>query len=100
MSKRDELQEKLDDAKLLKEGIDRRRDQVATYLKKYLTPEEFEDYEHFVKYKSKLTLEVQEIDDQYALGEEQLKALQRSMTCSSAWLTHCGWKWIDMYLPK
>lgn len=84
VSKQEELMEKLDDAKSLKEGIDRRKKQVAKYLTKYLTTEEFADYEHFVKMKSKLTLEVQEIEDHVSLGQEQLMALRRSMTCSTA----------------
>jgi len=78
-SKRDRLSDKLNDAKDLKEGIDRRSQQVATYLQKYLTPEEFSDYEHFVKMKSKLTIDQQELDDKIKLGEEQLEALQKSM---------------------
>ncbi len=84
MSKRDELTSKLEDAKLLKEGIDRRSNQVATYLKKYLSAEEYADYQHFIAMKSKLKMDQQEIDDKMMLGEEQLRALQRSMNSSLA----------------
>ena len=81
---RDQIQEKHDDAKSLKEGIDRRSKQVAVYLKKYLTSEEYADYEYFIKMKSKLTMESQEIEDKIKLGEEQLKELRKSMTSSES----------------
>ena len=76
--------EKLDDAKLLKGGIDRRRTTVNAYLKKYLNDAEFSDYQHFTRMKSKLSLELQEIDDQISLGEEQLSAVRKSMSYSHA----------------
>jgi protein Shroom len=79
LSKRDKLSEQHEDAKKLKEGIDRRSEQVAVYLHKDLTEEEFADYEVFVKMKSKLIMEEQEIEDKIVLGEEQLKALSKSM---------------------
>ncbi|XP_064636059.1 uncharacterized protein LOC135493098 [Lineus longissimus] len=79
ISKRDKLSEQHEDAKKLKEGIDKRSKQVATYLRKDLTDEEFADYEVFVKMKSKLIMEEQEIEDKIILGEEQLKALSKSM---------------------
>ena len=82
-AKRDELQEKLEDAKQLKEGIDRRSNQVAGFLKKYLEEQEFEDYEHFIKMKSKLTVDQQDIEDKLKLGEEQLSALRKSLTQST-----------------
>ncbi len=84
MSSRDQIQEKHEDAKSLKEGIDRRSKQVAVYLRKYLTSEEYADYEHFIKMKSKLTMESQEIEDKIKLGEEQLTELKKSMTSSQS----------------
>ncbi len=84
INKRDEIKEKHEDAKLLKEGIDRRSKQVAIYLKKYLTSEEYADYEYFIKMKSKLSMDAQEIDDRIKLGEEQLRELRRSMTSSQS----------------
>ena len=83
-STRDQIQEKHEDAKSLKEGIDRRSKQVAVYLKKYLTGDEYADYEYFIKMKSKLTMETQDIEDKIKLGEEQLKELQKSMTSSQS----------------
>ena len=82
LAKRDELLEKLDDAKALKEGIDRRSKQVSVILKKQLTEAEYEDYEYFIKLKSKLTMDQQEITDKLKLGEEQLSALRKSMNQS------------------
>ena len=78
------MSEKHGDAKSLKEGIDRRSRQVATYLKTCLTEDEFTDYEYFIQMKSKLKMEKQEIEDKIKLGEEQLKALQKSLNISEA----------------
>ena len=82
--KRDELSEKHDDAKQLKEGIDRRSHQVATFLRRHLLADEFTDYEHFIKMKCKLMIEQQEIEDKIKLGREQLTALQESIAESNA----------------
>ena len=82
MAKRDELLEKLDDAKLLKEGIDRRSDHVAAALQRRLQPSEYGDYEHFIKMKSKLTVDHQDIEDKLRLGEEQLIALRKTLSTS------------------
>jgi protein Shroom len=78
-AKRDELHAKHEDAKDLKEGIDRRSQQVASFLRKYLTQDEFTDYEYFIKMKSQLTIEQQEIEDRIKQSEEQLTALHQSM---------------------
>ncbi|ELU03935.1 hypothetical protein CAPTEDRAFT_173104 [Capitella teleta] len=78
-AKRDELHAKHEDAKDIKEGIDRRSQQVAAFLTKYLTAEEFTDYEDFIKMKLQLTIEFQEIDDRVKQSEEQLKALKHNM---------------------
>jgi protein Shroom len=78
-AKRDELSGKHEDAKQLKEGIDRRSHLVASYLRKYLSEEEFGDYEYFIQMKSKLNMDSQEIEDKIKLGEEQLLALRRSI---------------------
>ena len=78
------MSEKHEDAKMLKEGIDRRSRQVAASLKVCLTEDEFTDYEYFIQMKSKLNMEKQEIEDKLKLGEEQLKALQNSLDISEA----------------
>lgn len=99
VAKRDELHAKHEDAKDLKEGIDRRSQQVATYLRKYFTADEFTDYEYFIKMKSQLTIEKQEIEDRMKQGEEQLEALRKSMGDSSCWFTlHANQTWLDSFL--
>ena len=77
--KRDGCHEKLDDAKQLKDGIDHRGHQVASYLRQYLTTDEFQDYEFFVKIKSKLNMDLQEIEEKIKMGDEQLAALKKSI---------------------
>jgi len=77
--KRDKLMEQLEEAKRLKENIDRRSRQVANLLTKYLTQNEFADYSHFVTMKAKLVIDQREIDDKIKLGEEQLAALKETL---------------------
>jgi len=81
--KRSKLLDQLDEAKRLKESIDRRSLNVSQFLANYLNEESYEDYQHFVKMKSKLIMDSREISDKIKLGEEQIKALQESMTQSS-----------------
>jgi len=81
-SKRDKLREQLDEAKILKENIDRRSLQVSTFLHKYLTADDYADYLHFVKMKAKLIIDAREIDEKIKLGEEQMLALQDTSTSS------------------
>jgi len=83
-SKRDKLKEQLEEAKVLKESIDRRSAQVSQFLQKYLSSEEFADYLHFVKMKAKLIIDSREIDDKIKLGEEQMCALQETLCTSSS----------------
>ena len=77
--KRDKLLEQLEEAKRLKENIDRRSRQVANLLSKYLSPDEFEDYTHFVTMKAKLVMDQRELEDKIKLGEEQLSALKEAL---------------------
>lgn len=77
-AKRNKLSEQHQEAKHLKESIDRRSQQVSTFLRKYLREEEYADYDHFVKMKSKLLIDVREIDEKIKLGEEQLAALRNN----------------------
>nr|CAG4638686.1 EOG090X0BVS [Cyclestheria hislopi] len=77
--KRDKLIEQLEEAKRLKENIDRRSRQVSNLLTKYLSEDEFTDYTHFVTMKAKLVMDQREIDDKIKLGEEQLAALKETL---------------------
>ena len=72
------MREQLEEAELLKESIDKRSAQVAGFLKTYLSPEEFADYQHFTKMKAKLIIDAREIDDKIKLGDEQMAALEES----------------------
>ncbi|KAK3866783.1 hypothetical protein Pcinc_027696 [Petrolisthes cinctipes] len=77
--KRDKLSEQLEEAKRLKENIDRRAVQVAKVLNQYLTEDQYADYDHFIKMKAKLIMDAREIDDKIKLGEEQQQALRETM---------------------
>ncbi|XP_067846225.1 protein Shroom3 isoform X2 [Heptranchias perlo] len=68
-----------EDAKELKENLDRRARVVLDILENYLTEEQLQDYQHFVKMKAALLMEQRELDDKIKLGEEQLKCLLESL---------------------
>ncbi|XP_072470507.1 protein Shroom2 isoform X3 [Notamacropus eugenii] len=68
-----------EDAKELKENVDRRERVVFDILASYLSGESLADYEHFVKMKSALIIEQRELEDKIKLGEEQLKCLTESL---------------------
>ncbi|XP_038658506.1 protein Shroom2 isoform X2 [Scyliorhinus canicula] len=72
-----------EDAKELKENLDRRERVVLDILCSYLTDELLQDYEHFVKMKSALIIEQRELEDKIKLGEEQLKCLLESLPLDS-----------------
>ncbi|KAM5197226.1 protein Shroom2-like isoform 1-T1 [Hipposideros larvatus] len=68
-----------EDAKELKDNLDRRERVVFDILASYLSDESLADYEHFVKMKSALIIEQRELEDKIHLGEEQLKCLLDSL---------------------
>nr|CAD7258487.1 unnamed protein product [Timema shepardi] len=78
--KRDKLREQLEEAKKLKENIDRRSVSVSNILYKYFTEEEYTDYDHFINMKAKLIMDSREIVDKIKLGEEQLLALKETLS--------------------
>lgn len=77
-TKRDKLKDQLEEAKKLKECIDRRSISVSNILYKYLNSEEYADYDHFINMKAKLIMDSKEISDKIKLGEEQLMALKET----------------------
>ncbi|XP_045464053.1 protein Shroom [Harmonia axyridis] len=79
-AKRDKLQSQLEEAKSLKECIDRRSVNVSNILTKYLDTDGYADYDHFINMKAKLIMDSKEIADKIKLGEEQLMALKESLT--------------------
>ncbi|XP_012585690.1 PREDICTED: protein Shroom2 [Condylura cristata] len=68
-----------EDAKELKQNLDRRERVVFDTLASYLSEDSLADYEHFVKMKSALIIEQRELDDKIRLGEEQLQCLLDSL---------------------
>lgn len=78
-TKRDKLQDQLEEAKKLKECIDKRSISVSNILYKYLNSEEYADYDHFINMKAKLIMDSKEINDKIKLGEEQLGALKETL---------------------
>ncbi|XP_018525419.1 protein Shroom2 isoform X2 [Lates calcarifer] len=68
-----------EDAKELKENLDRRERIVYDILASYLQEDNLTDYEHFVKMKSALIIEQRKLEDKIKLGEEQLKCLMDSL---------------------
>ncbi|KAM4708134.1 protein Shroom3 [Discoglossus pictus] len=77
--KKKQLSGQHEDARELKENLDRREKLVTDILGNYLTGEQFQDYQHFVKMKSALLIEQRELDDKIKLGQEQLKCLLESL---------------------
>ncbi|XP_036618915.1 protein Shroom3 isoform X2 [Trichosurus vulpecula] len=68
-----------EDARELKENLDRRERVVLDILANYLTDEQLQDYQHFVKMKSTLLIEQRKLDDKIKLGQEQLSCLLESL---------------------
>ena len=79
LDKRERLQVKHAEAKQLKEDIDKRSETVSAFLRQSLTAEELQDYAYFIKMKSKLTIELQELEDKITLGQEQIQELKKSI---------------------
>lgn len=81
-AKRDRLLEQLDEAKQLKDDIDRRGAIISKVLERSLTIEEYADYDYFINMKAKLIVDSREIADKIKLGEEQLVALKDTLVQS------------------
>ncbi|XP_053354412.1 protein Shroom2 isoform X1 [Clarias gariepinus] len=79
MDKRKLLIRQHEDAKELKDNLDRRERVVYDILASHLQEENLADYEHFVKMKSALIIEQRKLEDKIKLGEEQLKCLMDSL---------------------
>ena len=79
LDKRERLYAKHEEAKLLKDDMDKRGEQVTTMLKERLLPAQLADYVHFVRTRSQLTIELQEMEDKITLGGEQIQALRKSI---------------------
>uniref|UniRef100_A0A8C3X1D5 Shroom family member 3 n=1 Tax=Catagonus wagneri TaxID=51154 RepID=A0A8C3X1D5_9CETA len=77
--KRKVLASQHEDARELKENLDRRERVVLDILANYLSEEQLQDYQHFVKMKSTLLIEQRKLDDKIKLGQEQVKCLLESL---------------------
>lgn len=83
-----------EDAKELKENLDRRERLVSSIMEAHLDAENLDDYRHFVKMKSALIIEQRKLEDKIKLGEEQLKCLVDSLPLEQRpllWYTSTTW---------
>nr|XP_021405224.2 protein Shroom1 [Lonchura striata domestica] len=73
------LSRQREDAKDLKENLDRRERVVSGILAKYLTEQQLQDYQHFVQVKTSLLIEQKDLEEQIRFFEEQLEYLEQSI---------------------
>ncbi|NWS24084.1 SHRM1 protein, partial [Polioptila caerulea] len=73
------LSQQREDAKDLKENLDRRERVVSGILAKYLTEQQLQDYQHFVQVKTSLLIEQKNLEEQIRFFEEQLENLEQSI---------------------
>ncbi|XP_043077697.1 protein Shroom3 [Puntigrus tetrazona] len=64
-----------EDAKDLKENLDRRERLVSTFLSRRLTDAQLQEYRRFIQTKASLLICQKDLDEKQRLGEEQLEAL-------------------------
>uniref|UniRef100_A0A667XB19 Shroom family member 1 n=1 Tax=Myripristis murdjan TaxID=586833 RepID=A0A667XB19_9TELE len=67
-----------EDAKDLKDNLDRRESLVSTFLSRQLSAEQLQDYRRFVQTKASLLIRQKDLEEKQRLGEEQLEALHGS----------------------
>lgn len=68
-----------EDAKDLKDNLDRRERMVSTFLAKQLTENQLQEYRRFVQNRASLLIRQKDLDEKQRLGEEQLEALINSI---------------------
>ncbi|XP_016102243.1 protein Shroom1-like isoform X1 [Sinocyclocheilus grahami] len=68
-----------EDAKDLKDNLDRRERMVSTFLSKQLTDTQLQEYRRFIQTKASLLIRQKDLDEKQRLGEEQLEALLSSL---------------------
>ncbi|XP_060096491.1 protein Shroom1 [Heteronotia binoei] len=73
------LSRQREDAKDLKENLDRRERVVSGILSKYLTESQLQDYRHFVQAKTSLLIEQKDLEEQIKFLEDQLERLEESI---------------------
>ncbi|KAM4676396.1 protein Shroom1 isoform 2-T2 [Discoglossus pictus] len=73
------LSRQREDAKDLKENLDRRERVVTGILAKYLSEHQLQDYKHFVSLKTSFLIEQKDLDEKIKFHEEQLESLHNSI---------------------
>ncbi|KAM8974845.1 protein Shroom1 [Pelodytes ibericus] len=73
------LSRQREDAKDLKENLDRRESVVTGILAKYLSERQLQDYKHFVRLKTSFLIEQKDLDEKIKFHEEQLESLHNSI---------------------
>ncbi|XP_032995935.1 protein Shroom1 [Lacerta agilis] len=73
------LSRQREDAKDLKENLDRRERVVSGILSKYMTETQLQDYKHFVQEKTSLLIEQKDLEEQIKFLEEKLERLEKSI---------------------
>lgn len=68
-----------EDAKDLKDNLDRRESQVSAFLSRQLSAEQLHDYRRFVQTKASLLIRQKDLEEKQRLGEEQLEALHSGL---------------------
>lgn len=68
-----------DDAKDLKDNLDRRERMVSGILCRQLTDTQMQEYRRFIQTKASLLIRLKDLDEKQRLGEEQLEALLCSL---------------------
>ncbi|KAM6055641.1 LOW QUALITY PROTEIN: protein Shroom1 [Theristicus caerulescens] len=73
------LSRQREDAKDLKENLDRRERVVSGILAKYLTDQQLQDYRRFVQVKTSLLIEQKDLEEQIKFFKEQIENLEKSI---------------------
>ncbi|KAL7989180.1 hypothetical protein Chor_011846 [Crotalus horridus] len=73
------LSRQREDAKDLKENLDRRERVVSGILSKYMTENQIQDYKHFIQEKITLLIEQKDLEEHIKFLTEQLERLEKSI---------------------
>ncbi|XP_026552225.1 protein Shroom1 [Pseudonaja textilis] len=73
------LSRQREDAKDLKENLDRRERVVSGILSQYMTENQLQDYKHFIQEKITLLIEQKDLEEHVKFLEEQLERLEKSI---------------------
>ncbi|XP_071426465.1 protein Shroom1 [Pithys albifrons albifrons] len=73
------LSRQREDAKELKEHLERRGRVVSAILARYLTEQQLHNYQHFVQAKTSLLIEQKDLEEQMKFLEEQIETLEQSL---------------------